>query len=110
MVFRDTYPLGVRVIAVDQGTDFAFVQATVHGDRVPHGDRSIELQFWSALKEIEIQPARAGGKFCTSCNDWQVYDAFPVDRRMKDGRHSHCKTCHKVQTERWRRTAREQAA
>jgi hypothetical protein len=109
MIIRDTYPLGVREIAVDQGTDYAFVQATVHGDRAPKGDRSVELQFWSALRDAEIMPAKAGGKHCSNCNDWQVYEAFPINTRMRDGRHSHCKTCHKKQTDRWRQTAREAA-
>lgn len=95
MNFRDYYPLGVREIAVDQGTDFAFVQATVWGDRVPKGGRSIELQFWSAAREAERNNPHHGELYCSGCGDWRPDDYFPVDvsRKSRRGRAYHCHTC-----------------
>lgn len=78
MNFRDTYPLGVRVIAVDQGSDFAFVQATVHGDRVPGnaGSRSVELQFWNALSELDVP--HPDKRYCVACGMWRHQDTMVI--------------------------------
>ena len=95
MNFRDYYPLGVREIAVDQGTDFAFVQATVWGDRVPKGDRSVELQFWSAAQEAEKNNPHHGELYCSGCGDWRPDEYFPLDstRKARRGRSYHCTGC-----------------
>lgn len=95
MNFRDYYPLGVREIAVDQGGSFAFVQATVWGDRVPKGDRSIELQFWTAAQTAEQNNPHTGELYCSGCGHWRPDDYFPVDctRKARRGRAYHCHEC-----------------
>ena len=32
-------------------------------------------------------------KKCTKCNKIKALEDFPVRKEMKDGRHSHCKSC-----------------
>lgn len=33
-------------------------------------------------------------KRCPDCGEWKPSDAFPRNRRTKDGRHPYCKPCH----------------
>ncbi len=84
MNFRDTYPLGVKEIAVDQGGEYAFVQSTVWGDRVPRGDRSVDLQWWSKTEQRV-----SGSKYCITCATWRSADLFNII----DAHMGICKAC-----------------
>lgn len=37
-------------------------------------------------------------KRCPDCKDWKPAEAFPRNRRMKDGRHTYCKECNNARS------------
>jgi hypothetical protein len=76
MNFTDLYPLGVREITVFQGDAFAFVQATVMGNRVPKGEGSVDLQFWGALQESGTHSP--DDRYCIACGTWRHKDKMAV--------------------------------
>ncbi len=90
----DYLTLGVKEVAVFQGgSDYAFVQATVHCNRVPEGDATVEVQFWQTLQEFS--KPHPGELFCSGCGDWRPDDYFPLDstRKARRGRAYHCTAC-----------------
>ncbi len=43
-----------------------------------------------------------GAKRCTKCGEFWDLTCFPREPRNTDGRHSHCKECHKRRLRQWR--------